>query len=80
MYRNKDKLMLKLKVTSSPAGCRKDANYILDTKQINNIVHQSLHKFSMLALAYYHVSYSLLGGQLVRNRYNNIRSITRSNL
>ena len=47
MYQNRDKLVLKLKVASSPADWRKDANYILGTKQINNIVHQSLHTFSI---------------------------------
>ena len=39
--------MLKLKVTSSPAGWRKEANHILSTKQINNAVHKSLHTLSI---------------------------------
>ena len=37
MYKNRNKLVLKLEVTSS-AGWRKEANYILHTKHINNIV------------------------------------------
>ena len=32
--------MLKLEITSSPAGCRKGANNVLGIKQINNIVQQ----------------------------------------
>ena len=47
MYKNRNKLVLKLEATSSPAGWGKDANYILGTKQINNIVNQYLHTLSI---------------------------------
>ena len=40
-------MVLKLKVTSFPTGWRKDVNYILGTKQINNIVKQSLCTLSI---------------------------------
>ena len=47
MYKNRNKLVFKLETTSLPAGWRKDANYILGTKQIGNIVHQCLHTLSI---------------------------------
>ena len=47
MYKNSNKLVLKPEITSSHAGWRNDANYILGTNQINNIVHLSLHTLSI---------------------------------